>query len=57
MPNICTAPIYKLKELNNLFIEMTSKNCNQKCKNCYIDFPMTKNTKDFISIDKVMVIV
>ena len=51
--SICTAPIYKLDELNNLFIEMTSKNCNQRCSGCYIDFPISKKIKDFISIDKV----
>ena len=50
---ICSAPVYKMKELNNLFIEMTSKNCNQRCSSCYIDFPMAKNVKDFISIDTV----
>ncbi len=50
---ICTAPVYKMKELNNLFIEMSSKNCNQRCPSCYIEFPVTKNIKDFISIDKV----
>lgn len=47
------APVYKLEELNNLFIEMTAKNCNQRCSGCYIDFPMSKNIKDFISIDKI----
>ena len=53
--SICTAPTYKLKELNNLFIELTAKNCNQRCKNCYIDFPSNsgKVIKDFISIDKI----
>lgn len=51
--SIYTAPIYKLEELNNIFIEMTAKNCNQRCSNCYIDFPMSKNIKDFISIDKI----
>ena len=50
---ICTAPIYKLKELNNIFIELTSKNCNQRCAECYIDFPAGKNIKDFIPIDKI----
>ena len=50
---ICTAPNYKLKDLNNIFIEMTAKNCNQKCNNCYIDFPIGKLSKDFISIDKI----
>ena len=50
---IYTAPVYKLEELNNLFIELTAKNCNQRCSGCYIDFPMSKNVKDFISIDKI----
>ena len=51
--SIYTAPVYKLEELNNIFIEMTAKNCNQRCSNCYIDFPMSKNIKDFISVDKI----
>ena len=51
--SICTAPIYKLKELNNLFIELTAKNCNQRCSSCYIDFPITKTVKDFIPIDTI----
>ena len=51
--NICTAPVYKLDKLNNLFIEMTAKNCNQRCSSCYIDFPISKKTKDFLAIDKI----
>ena len=51
--SIYTAPVYKLEELNNLFIEMTAKNCNQRCANCYINFPLSKNVKDFISIDRI----
>lgn len=42
-----------LKEFKNLFIELTAKNCNQRCKHCYIDFPLTKNVKDFISVDLI----
>ena len=60
MTNIYTAPVYKLKELNNLFIELTAKNCNQKCKSCYIDFGnsnslsgINKTVKDFISIEQI----
>lgn len=54
MQNIFTAPIYKLKELNNIFIELTAKNCNQRCKSCYLDLPVsTKIIKDFLSIDKI----
>ncbi len=51
--SICTAPTYKMDKLNNLFIELTSKNCNQRCNGCYIDFPVSKNVKDFIPIDTV----
>jgi len=51
--SICTAPTYELKKLNNLFIELTSKNCNQRCSGCYIDFPSGKNVKDFISLDMI----
>lgn len=53
MSSIYTAPIYKLEELNNVFIELTAKNCNQRCKNCYIDFPNNKKVKDFIPLDKI----
>jgi len=54
MTSIFTAPVYKLEELNNIFIELTAKNCNQRCKNCYINFPLSSKTvKDFISIDKI----
>jgi len=53
MVNIFSAPVVELTDLNNLFIELTAKNCNQKCKHCYIDFPMSRTTKDFISIDKI----
>ena len=50
---IFKAPVCKMKELNNLFIEMTEKNCNFRCKHCYIDFPFAKNVKDFIPVDTV----
>lgn len=53
MTGICTAPAYRLKELNNLFIEMTAKNCNQRCKSCYINFISDKLQKDFIQIDMI----
>ena len=47
------APECQLKHFNNLFIELTAKNCNQRCKNCYIDFPLNKNVKDFIPVELV----
>ena len=51
--SIYQSTVCELKEFNNLFIEMTEKNCNQHCKHCYIDFPLSKNIKDFIPIDLV----
>ncbi len=51
--NICTAPTYKLEKLNNLFLELTAKNCNQRCAGCYIDFPLSKNIKDFLPLDMI----
>lgn len=51
--SIFQAPVCELKELNNLFIEMTAHNCNQCCTHCYIDFPVSKKIKDFIPIDTV----
>lgn len=53
MANIFSAPVVELTELKNLFIELTAKNCNQRCKHCYIDFPISKNVKDFIPIEKI----
>lgn len=46
-------PVCEMKELNNLFIELTAKNCNQHCKHCYIDFPLTKAKKDYISQETI----
>ncbi|MDD3436316.1 MAG: radical SAM protein [Candidatus Gastranaerophilales bacterium] len=53
MINTFSPQVVEMAELNNLFIELTSKNCNQRCKHCYIDFPISKNVKDFISIDRI----
>lgn len=50
---IYQSPICEMKHFNNLFIQMTAKNCNMKCKHCYIEFPLSHNIKDFIPLDKV----
>ena len=47
------APECQLTYLKNLFIELTAHNCNQRCRQCYIEFPFSKKVKDFISLDKV----
>ena len=51
--NIYQPEVVHLQSLNNLFIELTAKNCNQRCKHCYIDFPKYKKEIDFISIDLI----
>lgn len=51
--SIYQAPICQMKAFKNLFIEMSAKNCNMRCKHCYIDFPLSKNVKDFISVNCV----
>ena len=42
-----------MKSFDNLFIEMTAKYCNQKCKHCYIDFPQFKKNEDYIDIETI----
>ena len=51
--NTFTSEVVKMEALNNLFIEMTAKNCTKHCKMCYIDFPQFKKVQDFINIDIV----
>ena len=42
-----------MKSFDNLFIEMTAKYCNQRCKHCYIDLPQFKKCEDFIDIEVI----
>lgn len=49
---IIKAPCINLSKIETLFIEMTSQNCNLRCKHCYIDFN-DKKVKDFIPIEKI----
>ena len=42
-----------MKSFDNLFIEMTAKFCNQKCKHCFIDLPQYKKSEDFIDIEVI----
>ncbi len=51
--NIYQSEVINMKSLNNLFIEMSAKSCNQHCKHCFIDFPKYKKDLDFISIETV----
>ena len=42
-----------MKSFDNLFIEMTAKFCNQKCKHCFIDLPQYKKSEDFIDVEVI----
>ncbi len=50
---ILTSPKSELTVFDSLFIEMSMKSCNLKCKHCYIDFSNEKHVKNFISFDKI----
>lgn len=50
---IVTSPKSELTEFDSLFIEMSMKACNLKCKHCYIDFSNEKRVKNFIPFDKI----
>lgn len=50
---IMTSPKSELKTFDSLFIEMSMKACNLKCKHCYIDFSNEKHIKNFIHFDKI----
>lgn len=43
--NILTSPKSELVSFDSLFIEMSVKACNLKCKHCYIDFSNEKIQK------------
>lgn len=53
MDTIYVSPVCELKELKDIFIELTAKNCNMRCRQCYINFPFSKNIKDFIKLDNI----
>lgn len=51
--SILISPKSKLEKIEAIFIEMSTKSCNLKCKHCYIDFKNDKNIKNFITLDKI----
>lgn len=51
--NIYQSEVINMKCLNNLFIEMSAKSCNQHCKHCFIDFPKYRKECDFINIETI----
>lgn len=53
LAELIVPPVVELKELKNLFLQLSSKACNLKCKNCYIERNPLKNEEDFIPIEKI----
>ena len=53
MDKIITSQVCELKQLENLFIQLTYANCNLKCKHCYITPHKKLEKSDFISLDLI----
>lgn len=51
--NFIQAPVVRLKTLDNLFIELSRKSCNLRCKHCYIEKSPYKQENDFIELEKI----
>ena len=48
-----TPPKVELKELKNLFFQLSSKTCNLNCKYCYLEHNSNKNEADFLDVEKI----
>ena len=48
-----TPPCVEMKELKNLFFQLSSKACNLKCKYCFIKRDPYKTEEDYIDIEKI----
>ncbi len=51
--NFIQAPVVRLNKLDNLFIELSRKACNLKCRHCYIEKSLYKQENDFIELEKI----
>lgn len=49
---IVKAPCIEMKELENLFIELTANNCNLNCPHCYLT-SKNKKLKDYLPFEKI----
>ncbi len=50
---LLTPPKVELKELKNIFLQLSSKVCNLKCKFCYIEKNSSKKEEDFLPLEKI----
>ena len=50
---LITPPKVELKELKNVFLQLSSKACNLKCKFCYIKKNTFKKEEDFLPLEKI----
>ena len=50
---LITPPKAELKELKNIFLQLSSRTCNLKCKFCYIPRNDYKKEEDFLSLEKI----
>ena len=50
---LITPPKAELKELKNLFFQLSNKTCNLKCRYCYLEPSLNKNETDFLDIEKI----
>lgn len=47
------APCVDLKNLNNLWFQLSEVNCNLKCKHCFLSCQANTKTRSFLGMDKI----
>lgn len=47
------APYIELKNLNNLWFQITGLTCNLKCRHCFLGCNSTNKAKSFLNMDKI----
>jgi len=47
------APCVELKNLDNLWFQLSTRSCNLKCKHCYLSCAPTVKGKNFLPFDKI----
>ena len=47
------APCVEMKQLNNLWLQITGFTCNLKCRHCYLGCNSTNKTRSFLNMEKI----